>query len=122
MIKIALAICIATLTYAAPAVTGDIEFEQKDGSTFQAQLKGDEWFNWIEDKKDNIIIYNKQSKNYEYAQLTESNGETYLIPSGKKVDVSKNNPTNINKDTLAQIWKQKKEKASNFPHVDEHCK
>lgn len=42
---ILLTISIATLAFGAPAFKGDIEFKQKDGTTFDGKLKGDEWFN-----------------------------------------------------------------------------
>lgn len=115
MIKIVLATCIVTLTYAAPAVTGDIEFKQKDGATFVGQIKGDEWFNWIEDDKEHIIKYSNRSKNFEYGRLKEINGDVDLVPSGVKVGsrlgTLSADQSKIVKSTLIEIWKLKKEKS-----------
>jgi len=115
MIKIILAVCITTLTYAAPAFTGDIEFKQKDGATFVGQLKGDEWFNWIEDEKEHIIKYSNRSKNFEYGRLKEINGDVDLVPSGVKVGsrlgTLSADQSKIDKSRLIEIWKLKKERA-----------
>lgn len=71
-----------SLGYAAPAIPDDISFEQLDGSTFEGNLKGDEWFSWVEDKNGNIIKYNFDSKNYEYAIIEGTDSGVELIPSG----------------------------------------
>ena len=115
MIKIILVTCLVTLTYAAPAFTGDIEFKQKDGATFVGQLKGDEWFNWIEDEKEHIIKYSNRSKNFEYGRLKEINGDVDLVPSGVKVGsrlgTLSADQSKIDKSRLIEIWKLKKERA-----------
>jgi hypothetical protein len=106
---------LTTYLYSSAAIGGDSDFVQEDGSTFQGKLKGDEWFNWIEDKDENILIYNKKTKNYEYAMLKSSNGKLDLTTSGVKVG-SKLRPsgTKIDKKDLSKIWKQKRYKAYNF--------
>ncbi len=115
MKKIILTVTIATLAYAAPALKGNIEFKQKDGATFIGQLKGDEWFNWIEDDKEHIIKYSNRSKNFEYGRLKEINGDVDLVPSGVKVGsrlgTLSANQSKIDKSTLIEIWKLKKEKS-----------
>lgn len=115
MKKIILAVSITTLAYAAPAIQENFEFKQQDGTAFVAQLKGDEWLNWIEDNKEHIIKYSNKSKNFEYAQLKEINGELDLAPSGVKVGSKLGtlsaDKSKIDKETLARLWKQKKYKA-----------
>lgn len=116
MIKLILLVSMITFAYTAPAYKGPIKFEQSDSSTFSGKLKGDEWFNWVEDEQGDIIKYNKKSKNYEYAVVKEANGTLDLAPSNIKVgdkpegsDLGK-----IDKNTLTKIWKQKKEKALKY--------
>ena len=116
MIKLILLVSMITWSYAVPAFKGSIKFQQNDGSTFSGKLKGDEWFNWIEDKDGKIIKYNKKSKNYEYGVVEEINGTLDLVPSNIKVreEVEGSDLQKIDKKTLIMIWKQKKEKALKY--------
>lgn len=103
-------------SYSAPAFKGSMKFKQVDGSTFSGNLKGDEWFNWIEDNQGDIIKYNKKSKNYEYGIVKEINNTLELVPSNVKVGdkVEGTSLGKIDKKTLIMIWKQKKEKALKY--------
>lgn len=113
-------------TLAEPAFPGEVTFTQKDGSTFKGHNRGDEWFGWIEDKQKNIIIYNENSQNHEFATFAKNNGILDLTPSGISVGSSNklnkaNNIKNVPEDLevrkkLIQIWQQKieAEKRSNF--------
>ena len=67
---------------AAPAAPGYRLFYQADGKSFEAELKGDEYFSWMEDKQGRVIQYNLDSSNYEYSVLIETNGELTLTHSG----------------------------------------
>jgi len=115
-----LAITIPTLVSAVPAYKGSITFQQSDHTQFSGKLKGDEWFNWIEDKKGNVITFNNATKNYEYGIIKKIDGALELVPSGIKATDSNtakvNSPASklekIERDTLMQIWKEKREKAS----------
>ncbi len=117
---------IATLTFGAPAFKGDIEFKQKDGTIFIGKVKGDEWFNWVQDNKNHIIKYNNQSKNYEYGKIGEVNGVLDLVPSGTKVHPTLNtlsaDNSKIDQQTLLSIWKQKREKALAEVYTDKSDK
>jgi len=116
MKKLLLLCTLSILSYAVPAYQGNITFKQADGTTFNAHLKGDEYFSWIEDKIGHIIIYNKMSKNYEYAKFEKKNGVQNLIPSGIKIgNNTPNYAPSLSKDThtqeiLSEIWKRKREK------------
>lgn len=117
---------LTTALFATPAFKGKLSIKQADGETFQAKIKGDEWFNWIEDDNGNVIKYNNNSKNYEYATLEEKNGELDLIPSGTRVATDLGSLTGhisvIDKDTLTSIWKEKKDKALLLRQQPEkHC-
>lgn len=114
-----LTIALPSILSAVPAFTGAIEFQQPDKSTFSATLQGDEWFNWIEDTKGNVITFNAATKSYEYGVVKEVNGALELVPSGIKASDSalkaKASATaieKVDKATLMQIWKEKREKAS----------
>ncbi|MCO4844967.1 MAG: hypothetical protein KC427_03005 [Sulfurovum sp.] len=124
MIKLILFVSMISWAYSVPAYKGAIKFKQNDGSSFSGKLKGDEWFNWVEDKQGDIIKYNKESKNYEYGMIKEINGTLDLVPSSIKVGHKPKQSSNsgstlpsllkIDKKTLEKIWKQKKEKALKY--------
>lgn len=105
-------ISLLTFSYAAPAFPGVIQFEQSDGTTFEGNLKGDEYFSWVEAKADGSIIkYNKSSKNYEYAVVKEVEGALDLLPSGVKVSAEHNisrSASIFDKSKLFEIWAEKR--------------
>jgi len=115
---------LLTLSFSAlsgPAFKGIIEFKQPDGSTFQGQLRGDEWFSWIEDSEGNISNYNHSAKRYEYSELREMDENLDLTHSGVAVQTSTltnqkstanaSQTYRISEDTLQQIWQQKRERS-----------
>ena len=111
---------IASTVNAAPAFPGTIVFKQKDGSTFEGKLKGDEYFSWVEDKAEHIILFNKTSKRYEYAKVVKTSaGETSVAPSGMPVVTSSLSSApsrtaplstipKIDRKILYQIWRSKR--------------
>jgi len=114
---ISITLLFTTIGFSSPAYQGDIQFQQQDGSSFEGNLKGDEWFSWVEDKSKHIIKYNNQSKDYEYATITEVNGSFELLPSGTAV-VTTNELNNslveipsVNLNTLSSIWQRKRTEA-----------
>jgi hypothetical protein len=115
--KLIFILVIPSIILAVPAYKGDITFKQADKSTFTAKLKGDEWFSWIEDKKGNIITFNKKTKNYELGMIKTINGNLELVPSGIKVSNNINTSSTIknikpiDRNILKQIWISKKSKA-----------
>ena len=126
MSKIILLMIIGISLYGVQAYKGEIEFKQSDNSTFNAQLKGDEWFNWVQTQDGYIVQYNPKSKNYEYMIL--QNNETLIFsdvkvaqtpsksPSRSSANKVVNLPANIQKideKILGKLWQKawKKEKA-----------
>lgn len=118
-----LTIVVGIVSFASPAFKGEIEFKQADGSVFKGKLKGDEYFSWIEDNE-NIIIFNIDSKNFEYGELKEEEGELNLVPSGIKVrtnfekkssetieNFQKVSRIKIDKVKLYELWEKKSKKA-----------
>ena len=59
-LTIALLTGFAVNLMAVPAVPFLITFAQPDGSTFQAHLRGDEHFSWIETENKQVLV--KESK------------------------------------------------------------
>jgi len=114
-----LTISITTLAFCAPALQGNLNFQQPDGNSFVGQLKGDEWFNWVEDSSGYPVKYNNKSKNFEYGKLKEVKGELDLVASGKKVTRlgTLADKPKIDKNILKEIWKRKREKALSKMHI-----
>jgi len=76
-------------------------FKQKDGSIFNGKPCGEEYFNYIELENGYPVLYNHESKQYEYAHI--QNG--VLRPSGiavKSGSTPKNIPK-ISQETLKQL-------------------
>ena len=62
----------SSLSFAAPAVEGELTFTQPDGTQFKGLLKGDSAMHWIESNGD-IIIANPKDKFYYKARLSKDN-------------------------------------------------
>jgi hypothetical protein len=73
---------ISSNILAVSAIPGIQIFSQPNGSTFTGELKGDEYFNWVEDSLGRVIQFNPMSTNYEYSVITESNGVFSMGYSG----------------------------------------
>ena len=103
----------STPLMAVPATPFLITFEQPDGSRFQAHLRGDEYFSWIETKNKLIIVKNEASGFFEFAVVKrDAENRLKIVPSGASVIQSDQSalkaPTNIPKispDQLGEIWK-----------------
>ena len=68
---------------AVPAAPILITFAQPDGSTFQAHLKGDEYFSWIETENEMILVKSKKSGFFEFAVIKrDTKNRLILLPSG----------------------------------------
>ena len=100
---------------AVPAAPYLITFAQPDGSTFQAHLKGDENFSWIEAENKMIIVKNKASGYFEFALLKRNDKNLLkLVPSGipviKRGQSSLRSNTNlpyISRGQLGKIWQSR---------------
>jgi len=85
--------------YCVSAFPGVLTFTQNDGGQFKGTLRGDEWLNYVSLPNDYVAIYNKDSKNYEYALIEVKDGKSSLVTSGQKVDeaLHLNNPQELQK-------------------------
>ena len=109
--------------YAVPAYPGNIIFKQTDGSTFIGKLKGDEWFNWIESENGHIVLRDRNTYEFQYAQINIINGSKRLEPSGIKfTSERRQEKTNelssasqripiIQKSSLYEMWDEARNKA-----------
>lgn len=100
-----------SLLYSAPAFSGTQKFKQPDGTTFNAKQRGDEYLHWIETENDDILLYNKKSRQFEYAAI---NSNEELIPSGEAIRTSSDGKRSakltpeIRKDALHRLWREKR--------------
>ena len=123
--NILLLVLLSSALFGVSASPGEKEFKQGDNSKFKGQLKGDEWFHWIETEDGYVAKYNKKSKDYEYMLLDCESNETRLLFSNTKVKSpsSKGGPPlpshikKISPKQLGEIWKIKRNKKHPKKHV-----
>jgi len=104
---------IATISYlfSAPAFHQTRDFKNGDGTTFKAKAKGDRYLNWIETEDGEILKYNQESKNFEYAKIEKDqlkvSGEKYEKSSSRKVKsfISKDR---VQKIDLYNLWRERR--------------
>ena len=107
---------------AVPAAPFLITFAQPDGSTFQAHLKGDEYFSWIETENKQVLVQSKASGYFEFALLKrDDKNRLVLAPSGTRYVEgakfalrSESNPPNISRKQLGKIWQSRIEAKRNI--------
>ena len=100
---------------AVPAAPFLITFAQPDGSTFQANLKGDEYFSWIETKNKMILVKSKTSGYFEFAVIKrDEKNRLILFPSGVPVIKrghsalrTDHNLPQITREQLGKIWQSR---------------
>ena len=100
---------------AVPAAPFLITFAQPDGSTFQAHLKGDEYFSWIETRNKMILVKSKTSGYFEFAVIKrDEKNRLILFPSGVPVIKSghsalrtDHNIPQITREQLGKIWQNR---------------
>ena len=100
---------------AVPAAPFLITFAQPDGSTFQAHLRGDEHFSWIETVNKQVLVKSKASGYFEFALLKRHDkNHLELVPSGilviKRGQSALRSDTdlpNISREQLGKIWQSK---------------
>jgi len=99
---------------AAPAFQGKRTFTQPDGTVITYQNRGDEHLHWSESEDGEIILYNKETKRMEFAEIKaerlQPSGESYT----KARSVSrKYAPTQVtkrlNKEQLEWLYNIKRE-------------
>ncbi len=107
--------CFSVKLVAVPAAPFLITFAQPDGSTFQAHLKGDEYFSWIETENKMILVKSKTSGFFEFALVKrDEKNRLILFPSGVPVIERGNsslktdqNIPKISAEQLGNIWQSR---------------
>ncbi len=110
---------------AVPAAPFLITFAQPDGTTFQAHLKGDEHFSWIETGKKMVIVKSKTSGYFEFAVIKrDEKNRLILFPSGVPVIESghsalrtDHNIPQITREQLGKIWQSRIDERRNIELV-----
>lgn len=103
---VVLAVLFSLVLLAAPAREREHKFMQSSSETFVAKVRGDEHLHWIETPNSDILIYNKQSGNYDYAVIE---GEE-LKPSNRAYKKGERRVRSIKADVL-ELWSKKKKNA-----------
>tara|TARA_B100001123_G_scaffold369931_1_gene431975 strand:+ start:39 stop:446 length:408 start_codon:yes stop_codon:yes gene_type:complete len=110
---------------AVPAAPFLITFAQPDGSTFEAHLKGDEYFSWIETENKMTLVKNKISGYFEFAVIKrDEKNRLILFPSGVPVIKrghsalrSDHNIPQITREQLGEIWQNRIDEKINIKLV-----
>jgi len=104
---------LISMLLSAPAFNGLREFKNSDGTTFMAKARGTHILNWIETVDGEILKYNKETKNFEYATIKDDK----LIASGTKYEIKNSRRARslagVNKlfyNDLKRLWKIKHQK------------
>ena len=100
---------------AVPAAPYLVTFAQPDGSSFQAYLKGDENFSWIETQNKQVLVKSKSSGFFEFALVEEDTDKRLklapsgipLIKPGQSVLRSGTELPNVTRQQLVKIWQSK---------------
>lgn len=107
-----LVLLLISQLFSAPAYSKMREFKNTDGTTFMARAQGNQHLNWIKTSDGEILKYNQETKNYEYAKIEDK----ALKASGTKYE--KNNSirarsigrvNKISTDELGKLWQEKQE-------------
>ena len=110
---------------AVPAAPFLITFAQPDGSTFQAHLKGDEYFSWIETEDKMVLVKSKTSGFFEFAVIKRNErNRLILIPSGVPVIKGGHSALRtdhsipqITREQLGKIWQSRIDERRNIELV-----
>ena len=71
---------ITSLLFAAPAFQGKRIFTQPDGTVVTYQLQGDEHLNWVTNQKGDILLFSKENKRLEFAEIKDGRLKTSGVP------------------------------------------
>ncbi|DAB29187.1 MAG TPA: hypothetical protein CFH84_11085 [Sulfurimonas sp. UBA12504] len=107
------------LLFGAPAFDGLREFTNADGTTFMAKAQGNQHLNWIQTQDGEILKYNEETKNFEYATIQENR----LIPSGIKYEKNSlkkasalQKVNKLDKSELSKLWSERQKAAIERTH------
>jgi hypothetical protein len=110
---------------AVPAAPFLITFAQPDGSTFEAHLKGDEYFSWIETQNKQVLVKSKSSGFFEFALIEEDTDKRLklvssgipVIKRGRSALRSNTELPQVTREQLGKMWRTKIEARRNRKRV-----
>lgn len=83
--------------FAAPAVDQEISLVQPDGESFMAKIVGDEYGNWMETIKGNVLVQDDTDGYWKVARL--DSGKTNVVPDLKKAGATlREDAASLNRD------------------------
>ena len=99
--------------HAAPAYNAKRVFKQADGEEFTARARGNHHLNWIEDENGEILKYNPETNNYEYAVVKDTqlkaSGYRYKKQNMKKsISKNKRDVEKIDRKTLNELMEKRR--------------
>jgi hypothetical protein len=100
-----------TQLFSAPALNIQREFKNFDGTTFIGKPQGNQHLNWIQTEDGNILKYNAQSHNFEYAMIKNNilraSGVKYRESNSKDIRALRN-IERVNIDEVYKLWAKKR--------------
>ena len=107
-----LLLVVISQLFSAPAFTKTREFTNADGTTFMAKAQGNQHLNWIQTLDGEILKYNTQTKNYEYAKIEnkqlQATGVIYEVNNSKRArSIGKINK--LERSEVGELWREKQE-------------
>jgi len=104
----------SSLLFSAPARSVERDFKQADGTIFKAKSFGNQHLNWIETRDGGILKYNKENKNFEYAEIKNSSlkaSGTRFQNNNSKRARSLAHINKLDKKKLYKLWAEKRKEA-----------
>lgn len=100
--KVLSILLFATMLCATSTLTKERLFTQNDGTTFKGRLQGDAFLHWIQSEDGSIVLFNKKSATFEYAEIRDGD----LKLSGKPYSKSTTRALspNISKEALRNLF------------------
>ena len=102
---ITLFLFVTAMLYSAPAFSKMREFKNADGTTFLAQAKGNHHLNWIQTSEGEILKYNKETQNFEYAKIQNNNLKASGVRYNKNNSKRARSLGHINKLFISDIYR-----------------
>jgi len=114
MKPILLSFILISSLFSAPAFQKMREFKNIDGTTFKAKAQGNQYLNWIETADGEILKYNRESKNFEYAKIEGSSLKASGARYNKKASKRARSLAHISKlkhKDIYELWRKRRENA-----------
>jgi len=101
---LSLALIISSSLYAAPAFTKWRTIVQPSGEEIKVQMNGDEYFKWYITEDKTVLVFNEDTKSFDYAKMENGNlksiGKRYSKFDTKMKDIARAKSFNDDKPQL----------------------